>query len=54
MGFRETAEIWGTTPVTDVNGMVQISVEEIRRTVDEYAARAYKAGKAAKDVSGAR
>ena len=50
--FGQRSETWTSTPITDVNGTVQLSAEDIRRQVDEYAGRAYKAGKAAKDVGG--
>jgi hypothetical protein len=49
--FGQHSETWSSTAITDVNGTVQLSIEDIRRQVDEYTTRAYKAGKAAKDVS---
>ncbi|GLC47993.1 hypothetical protein PLESTB_000047400 [Pleodorina starrii] len=47
--FMEKSHNWTEDPILDENGVSQMSIEEIRAEVEEYAQRAYKMGKAAKE-----
>ncbi|KAG2501733.1 hypothetical protein HYH03_000233 [Edaphochlamys debaryana] len=47
--FMEKSHNWTEDPILDEAGVQQMSIETIRSEVEEYAQRAYKMGKAAKD-----
>jgi dynein heavy chain len=47
----EQAHGWTEEPVLDDDGRVALDVECVQREVDDYAQKAYRAGKANKDVS---
>lgn len=48
----EKSHAWTEDPILDETGAVQLNIEVIRSEVDEYATRAYKMGKANKEVRG--
>ncbi|KXZ55711.1 DHC8 protein [Gonium pectorale] len=47
--FMEKSHNWTEDPILDEAGQSQMSIEAIRAEVEEYAQRAYKMGKAAKE-----
>ena len=49
LDFMEKSSAWTEDPILGDNGEVQLSIESIRSEVDDYAARAYKMGKANKE-----
>lgn len=49
--FNEKSAAWTEDPILNEAGVVQLNIESIRSDVDEYAARAYKMGKANKEAS---
>jgi hypothetical protein len=50
--FLEQSRAWTEEPILDDDGMVLLNVEAVRQEVEDYGAKAYKAAKANKDVSG--
>lgn len=50
--FLEQSRAWTEEPILDDDGLVLLNVEAVRQEVEDYAAKAYKAAKANKDVSG--
>ena len=51
LDFMEKSSAWTEDPILNDDGEVQLSIETIRSEVDDYAARAYKMGKANKEAS---
>jgi hypothetical protein len=49
--FLEQSRAWTEEPILDDDGYVLLNVEAVRQEVEDYAAKAYKAAKANKDVS---
>jgi hypothetical protein len=52
--FLEQSHAWTEEPILDDDGQVLLDVEAVRHEVEDYAAKAFKAAKANKDVSVAR
>ena len=51
LDFMEKSSAWTEDPILSDDGSeVQLSIEAIRAEVEDYAARAYKMGKANKEV----
>ena len=51
LDFMEKSSVWTEDPILSDDGSeVQLSIEAIRAEVEDYAARAYKMGKANKEV----
>jgi dynein heavy chain len=51
LDFMEKSSSWTEDPILNENGEMQLNIESIRTEVDDYAARAYKMGKANKEVN---
>ena len=49
--FNEKSAAWTEDPILNDAGEVQLKIESIRAEVDDYAARAYKMGKANREAS---
>lgn len=49
--FMEQSRAWTEESILDDDGQVLLNVESVRQEVEDYAAKAYKAAKANKDVS---
>lgn len=50
--FVEQSHVWTEDAILDDDGAVLLNIESIRAAVEEYSQRAYKAGKANKEVRG--